>query len=87
MHAGEREEPMPDSVKSLSIFIAATALVLVVVAASLGAIVASFVLMALGASGLLLLALGIGGLAFVYLFTARIVLPFGRLVLQKSNPE
>ena len=87
MRAGEREESMPNSVKSLSIFIAAAALVLVVVAASLGVIVAGFALMALGGNGLLFLVLGIGGLAFVYVFTARVVLPFGRLVLQKNIQE
>ena len=75
---------MPDAVKSLSIFIAATAFVLVVVAASLGAIVAGFFLMALGGKGLLFMVLGIGGLVFVKVFTERVVLPFGRRVLRKD---
>ena len=66
------------------IFIAAITFVLVVIAASLGASVAGVVLMALGRNGLLLLALGVGGLAFVYVFTARVVLPFGRLAVRKD---
>lgn len=66
------------------IFIAATAFVLVVIAASLGASVAGVVLIALGRNGLLFMGLGFGGLAFVYVFTQRVVLPFGRLVVRRD---
>lgn len=75
---------MPMSVTSLSIFVAATAFVIVVIAASLGAGVMGFALMALGGNGVMFIGLGLGGLAFAYFFTARVVLPFGRQVLRKN---
>jgi hypothetical protein len=40
--------------------------------------------MALGGNGYLLLGLGVGGLAFAFFFTVRVVVPFARLVAGKE---
>lgn len=72
------------SLKSWIIFIVAFLFDLAVIAASIGAGLFGFGLMGLGGDGLLFLGLGLAGMAFAVVFTARVVIPFGRLAAEKG---